>query len=76
MALHQVMQGSGAPQTSDIAARPAAARESVAEQMQSAMVSSGTDAGEQVTQQMLSESVSLESHWCSNFCQLHSANAQ
>ena len=59
--MQQVLQSDGAPQASDTAARPAAAREAAAEQMQSPVISSGhdVDAGEQMIQHMLSEGVSL-----------------
>ena len=61
MVVHQVSQSNGAPQTSDTAARPAAAREAAAEQMQSLKVSSGkgVDNGEQVMQYPLGKGVSL-----------------
>lgn len=61
MVVHQVSQSNGAPQSSHTAARPAAAREAAAEQMQSLKVSSGkgVDSGEQVMQYLLGKGVSL-----------------
>ena len=58
--VRQDPQSDGAPQTSDTAARPAAAREAAAEQMQGPVILSGNDveAGKQVIQQMPNKGVS------------------